>query len=261
MILQTRQVISSRNNVLTDVDVISEREEAVLCSENGMLYTRALDNLRGIRVIHAQECGVFHAVCYVTSHTVIAGSVQGSYLFDLRVASEQPVQSLLIPFSNNRVTHVTSLAVHPDRRHLISTGTSDGSVLVHDLREGTSSSSSSSGSRVSTIDPTRSQTVSSRTVILNHNGHRGSVHELAFLLSNPSHLLSVAHDGILLLWDLSRETQRPLSTAVTSTSPTALSQILISPVPLLSFDYHISLNTLLCTAENDALMFAFNIFS
>jgi WD40 repeat protein len=138
---------------------------------------------------------------------------------------------------------------------MISTGTSDGSVLVHDLREGTSSSLSNGSSS------SRRRRSGSITTILSHNGHQGSVHELAFLLSNPSHLLSVAHDGVLLLWDLNRESQRFSSTTATSTSPTALSQILVSPVPLLAFDYHISLNTLLCTGENDALMFAFNIFS
>jgi WD40 repeat protein len=245
-------------SVLTDVDLLSEREEVTVCTENGTLHCCTAAELRVVRVIRAQECGVFHAVCYVTSHTVAVGSVQSCHLFDERMAAERPVQSLVIPWSEPAVTHVTSLAVHPDRRHIIATGTSRGSVLVHDLREGTSASSGSgSGEQQSHRWD--------NTVVLSHSAHHGPVHEVAFFLSKPSHLLSLAHDGTLLLWDLNREghpyrTENSLAVPQTSASA-ALRQLVATPVPLLAFDYHTTLNTIYCTAENDALIFAFNTLS
>jgi WD40 repeat protein len=247
--------------ILTDVDISNEREETTVCSENGTLHSYGVTDMRMVRVIHAQECGVFHAVRYVTPHTLAVGSVHACHLFDLRAASQRPVHSLFIPPSKNTtiLTHVTSLAVHPDRRHILATATNDGAVLVHDLRRSTTATTITNTTITTTTTTTSnvsSQSHGESSVLLSHNAHRGPVHEIAFFLPNPAHLLSVGEDGSLLLWDLSREGQ--LSSSMPQMP--SLHRLVTANVPLLAFDYHASLNTLVCTAENDALIFTFDVF-
>ena len=81
---------------------------------------------------HVDSCPIT-CVKYVSSHEICTTNTMGQLrIWDLRAPGDRPARVIV---SCDNLTALRSVDRHPSQSHVIATGSSDGSVTLHDVRK------------------------------------------------------------------------------------------------------------------------------
>jgi WD40 repeat protein len=206
-------------------DLELERQQMAVGGENGELSLFSV-NLAGPPKAtrqHAYETELSVSAVRFLSSFVVAAAHGKVRFWDTR-AGQSPFSSL----STQANSEIHSLSPHPvQSQFIVATGASDGSVAIWDTRN-------------------------TKGPIMDSRSHSSDVWKVEFHRTIPSCLLSCGEDGAILLWDMGIEQQ--LSHGVFTPSHANVSSLHSTTSGVNCFDVSTSQNSLIATADNQAII-------
>eukprot|EP00013_Stygamoeba_regulata_P025896 CAMPEP_0177647868 /NCGR_PEP_ID=MMETSP0447-20121125/10526_1 /TAXON_ID=0 /ORGANISM="Stygamoeba regulata, Strain BSH-02190019" /LENGTH=388 /DNA_ID=CAMNT_0019150475 /DNA_START=140 /DNA_END=1306 /DNA_ORIENTATION=- len=208
-----------RHGAATAVDALLDGSQLCGGGEDGALVT--FDSSRDLALsapiqAHSQtiRCALF------LGRDRVATAAASVRVWDLRAPSAAP--TVLKDVDRNGAL-VSAAAIHPDRPHQLATASSDGTLLVWDLR-------------------------GRQYPVFRSRQHRAAIWDVAFVPGAGDRLLSCGEDGRLLFWEATTGWRND-----GIDEPKAY-ELVQNHLPLRSLDYHSQRNSVLLASDDGALI-------